>query len=102
MQGVGQAWLGRLIRGSAGDFLFFLLAEMTRRVSGYCGGEIRCGSVLQVSFYARVIGVNGVNGVNTRGARTYSGEEIRVTVSTEAGELELLYPLQPHVHNENS
>lgn len=24
---------GRLIRGSAGDFLFFLLAEMTRRVS---------------------------------------------------------------------
>jgi hypothetical protein len=61
---------GRLIRGSAGDFLFFLLAEMTRRVSGYCGGEIRCGSVLRASFYAKVIDVNGVNGVNTQGART--------------------------------
>ena len=53
-----MADVGRLIRGSAGDFLFFSLGEMTQ--ARYCGGEIRCGLVLRVSFYARVIGVNGV------------------------------------------
>jgi hypothetical protein len=39
---------GRVIRGSAGDFLFFLLAEMTQVRQRYCGGEIRCGLVLRV------------------------------------------------------
>lgn len=30
---------GRLIRGSAGDFLFFLLAEMTQARQRYCGAK---------------------------------------------------------------
>jgi hypothetical protein len=50
-----MADVGRLIRGSAGDFLFFSLAEMTQARLLW-----RRNPMWRVSFYARVIGVNGV------------------------------------------
>jgi hypothetical protein len=58
----GMAGGGRLIRGSAGDLLFFLLAEMTQARQRLLWRRNPMW-LSSTSFYA------GVIGVNTRGAK---------------------------------
>jgi hypothetical protein len=89
----GMAGGGRLIRGSAGDLLFFLLAEMTQAVIVAAKSDV-------AQFYEFLCWSNWCKHAGSK--EHILEKKFRITVSTEAGELELLYPPQPHVHNENS